>query len=698
MSTEESMLDVYIYETQQLLQSLDDVLLDGEGVEKLTADQINEVFRVMHTIKGASSMMEFDEIAKVAHAVEDVFAQIREFGAADDQWPSVFDLVFRAVSFFNGELAKIQKNGKPDGVDGALIEDLQNQLAEMKSGKKAKKAPKKPAAKKAAAPAENPAEQLAEAVGPIDPALPFYKIKVYFEENCQMEAIRALGVREDLKRICPAVVTEPEDLNAEAAEKAIVQGGLTVFVQSHENPDEINRILDQTLFVKKYAVLPIEGTDEELPASLRVSPPEAEQAATPEEQAGQKGETTSFKKPEELSAAAEGLAKQNFISVNVNKLDALLDMVGEIVTAQSTVISNANFAGKNHDGFDVAAKQLHTLINELQDIVMSIRMLPISTVFQKMRRLVRDMSRKFEKEVELVLVGEETEVDKNVIDSLADPLMHIIRNSLDHGIEDPDTREKNGKPRKGRILLEARTTGSDVIVTISDDGRGLQRDKILQKAREKGLLNKPESEMTDKEVYSLIFLPGFSTKDEVTEYSGRGVGMDVVRRNIGQIGGSLTLESEPGKGTTQIIRIPLTLTIVDGMRFAVGNIRFIIPTASVKAVIKPKPGDIFQDPDGNEMVVIQGECYSVVCLSRLFGIETEVQTPEDGMMMHLTSEERDFCILFDQLDGEYQVVAKSLPAYLSKCILRTEGISGCAVLGDGSINLILDANNLKEKN
>ena len=196
---------------------------------------------------------------------------------------------------------------------------------------------------------------------------------------------------------------------------------------------------------------------------------------------------------------------------------------------------------------------------------MSIRMLPISTVFQKMRRLVRDVSKKVNKEVELVLIGEETEVDKNVIDSLADPLMHIIRNSIDHGIGTPEERIKAGKPEKGRIVLEARTTGSDVIVTVSDDGRGLQRDMILKKAREKGLLSKPESELSDKEVYSLIFLPGFSTKDSVTEFSGRGVGMDVVRRNINQIGGSVSIESEPGRGTTHIIRIPLTLTIVDGM-------------------------------------------------------------------------------------------------------------------------------------
>lgn len=689
MSTEESMLDVYIYETQQLLQSLDDILLDGEGVERLDDDQINEVFRVMHTIKGASSMMEFEEIAKVAHAVEDVFAQIRENGAADEQWPPVFDMVFRAVSFFNGELVKIQTNGKPDGADEQLIADLHRQLAAMKG-----EAAPTPASKVSAAPVSLGEGSAAGG----DPALPYYKIKVIFEPDCKMEAIRALGVREALKKICPQIATEPENLEGDEISRTVAENGLIAYVQTGENPDELDHILNSTLFMKKYSVLPIDGTDEEVPESIRLKSGASEE--TPAEMAAPVAKAAPAAQRANKSAPvptvmSENVAKQNFISVNVNKLDSLLNMVGEIVTAQSMVISNANFGERAHDNFDVAAKQLHNLINELQDIVMSIRMLPVSTVFQKMRRLVRDMSKKVGKDVQLVMLGEETEVDKNVIDSLSDPLMHIIRNSVDHGIESPEERVKLGKPEKGRVVLEARTTGSDVVVTVSDDGRGLQRDKILKKAKEKGLLTKAEEEMTDKEVYSLIFLPGFSTNESVTEYSGRGVGMDVVRKNIGQIGGSVSVESQPGKGTKMIIRIPLTLTIVDGMRFSVSNISFIVPTASVKTAIKPKAGDIFTDPEGNEMIMLLGECYSVIRLSKLFNIDTPVQNPEDGMLMHLTTEEQDFCILFDQLDGEYQVVAKTLPNYLSHCTTRLSGISGCAVLGDGSINLIVDVNGLR---
>ncbi len=690
---EDSMLEVYIYETQQLLQSLDDVLLEGESEKRLTEDQINEVFRSMHTIKGASAMMEFNSIMTMAHAVEDVFSYIREFGAPDERWPEVFDVAFRVVSFINGEMPKIQSGATPDGEDPELVAEVHKILAELKAGGSA------PAAKaEGEAPAE--AAEEAEAAASADSGEPFYKVKVTFEAGCQMETVRALGVKTALTPISVKIATVPEKLDSTETDKYIIQNGLCVYLQTAENPDEIKKIMDGTLFLQKYSVLAIEGTDEEIPESIRIKDntpaPAAVAAEKPVEEPGAAAKNSpAVKKANE--AAAEASTKQNFISVNVNKLDSLLDIVGEIVTAQSMVISNANFAEGRHDSFDIAAKQLRSLINELQDVVMSIRMLPVSNVFQKMKRIVRDMSKKIDKDIELVLVGEETEVDKNVIDCLSDPLMHLVRNSVDHGIESPEERAAAGKPKKGHVYLEAKTTGNDVIVSVTDDGKGLNRQAILRKAYEKGLINKPESDISDKDVYSLIFLPGFSTKEQVTEYSGRGVGMDVVRRNISQIGGSLSVDSTPGKGTTFTIRIPLTLTIVDGMKFHVGDISFIMPTASVQTVLRPGPGDVFVDSNNNEMIILHGQCYSVARMSDLFGVENAIQNPEDGMIMHLIAEGKSFCILFDNLDGEYQVVAKSLPEYLKKCATKLDGISGCAIMGDGSINLILDVNNLAAK-
>ncbi len=677
MSADESMLEVYIYENQQLLETLETILLEGEEEKTLTAEQINEVFRVMHTVKGASSMMEFEGLAHLAHAVEDVFARIREAGAPASQWPTVFDLVFQAVSFFNQELARLQESGTTDGEAVELIDKLHHELAQLKGEQP-------PAASAPAPAASTPAQPAAAAQDQPAAGVPYYKIKVFFEVGCQMEAIRALGVVQSLKSQCASMAYVPADLNAADASQQIIDQGFCLYAQVAGNPDDLKKVLEQTMFLQNYAVLAIDGTDEEIPESIRQS----------EQGTADTAKTAGDTPRAAVDSTVEGVAKQNFISVNVNKLDNLLNIVGEIVTAQSMVVNSANYQMGENDSFDAATKQLRSLINELQDVVMSARMLPVSTVFQKMRRLVRDMSKKIDKEVELRLIGEETEVDKNVIDCLSDPLMHIIRNSIDHGIEDAATRAKNGKSVKGRITLEAHTTGSDVVVTVSDDGKGLQRDAILKKAYEKGLVTKPQSEISDKEAYSMIFLPGFSTKEVVTEFSGRGVGMDVVRRNINQIGGSLSVESEPGRGTTHIIRIPLTLTIVDGLKFSVGNISCIIPTVAVRSAVRPTEKDIFTDSSGNEMMLLQGKCYSLVRLSDIFNVEPRAKTIEEGMVLHVSVDENSFCIFFDALDGEYQVVVKTLPAYLKKCTTSQNGISGCAIMGDGSINLILDVNTL----
>lgn len=675
MNGDESLLDAYICETQQLLESLENTLFSGEQEKKLGSDQVNEVFRIVHTIKGSSSMMEFDGMAKLSHAIEDMFSYIRENGATEQQWPGIFDLVFNAVSFFNGELAKLLNKTEPDGDATDLIQSLEDEFHALKNGAaSAEKAADSSAAGKPSVP-ETGAENA------LSPDAPYYKIKVSFTDGCQMEDVRAFGVVQNLKKIHCRIATIPEDLNDASSTEMIRNSGLCIFIQTEENPDTIEKAIDGTLFLKSRSVLPIEGDDEEIPESIRKSSGE-----------DTKKVSKAASKHAEHAGELESIAKQNFINVNVNKMDSLLNIVGEIVTAQSMVINNADFGDLPHDAFDASAQQLRSLIDELQDIVMNIRMMPVSTLFQKMRRLVRDMGKKFSKEIDLELIGEETEVDKNVIDSLSDPLLHIIRNSVDHGIEDTETRIAKGKPPHGKITLEAKMTGSYVIVTVSDDGKGLQRDAILKKAFEKGLIGSIDEDIPDKDVYALVFLPGFSTKEKVSEYSGRGVGMDVVRKNISKIGGSVTLESEPGKGTTVVMCIPLTLTIVDGMKFNVGSMNFIVPTGPVRSAKKPDPKDVFTDPDGNEMIMLLGKCYSLVRLKEYFNVEDGVTDISDGMIMHIATEQKEFCIFFDHLDGKRQVVVKTLPNYLKQCSTRLDGIGGCAILGDGSINLILDVN------
>lgn len=383
------------------------------------------------------------------------------------------------------------------------------------------------------------------------------------------------------------------------------------------------------------------------------------------------------------------LTKQSIISVSLSKLDKLMDLVGEMVIAEAMVIQNPDLKGLELNNFQKAARQLHKITGEIQDVVMSIRMVPVAPTFLKMHRIVRDMSKKLGKTVQLNLIGEETEVDKNIIDHISDPLMHLIRNAIDHGMELPEEREAIGKSRTGTVTLEARNSGSDVLIIVRDDGKGLDKQKILQRAKENGLLNKPENEMTDQEIYNLIVLPGFSTKDNISEFSGRGVGMDVVTKNIEAIGGSISVESIEEMGSTFTLKIPLTLAIIDGMNVKVGNTCYTIPTISIKESFRPKDTDIIKDPDNNEMIMVRGRCYPVMRLHEYYGVANAVTELTEGIFIMVEAKDRVVCIFADELLGQQQVVVKALPNYI-KNTRKIKGITGCTLLGDGSISLILD--------
>ena len=325
---------------------------------------------------------------------------------------------------------------------------------------------------------------------------------------------------------------------------------------------------------------------------------------------------------------------------------------------------------------------------------MSMRMVSLSNTFQKMNRIVFDVSRKLGKDIEFEMVGEQTEVDKNIIEKISDPLMHIVRNSVDHGIEEKGERLESGKSEKGKVILSAKTEAGKVWISVEDDGKGLDREKILKKARKQGLLddNKPDEAYTDKEVYQFITLPGFSTNEEVTEYSGRGVGMDVVVQNIQSIGGTLDIESTPGFGSIMSLKIPLTLAIIDGIVLETGNSSFVLETGVIKEFVRVKEDMMIYEPNGDEYIMIRGECYPVLRLGRWYGLEEYRESVEDGVMLILEVEEQRVCLLVDKLIGEQEIVVKPIPSYIKK----VKGLSGCTQLGDGSIALILDATGLME--
>lgn len=284
------------------------------------------------------------------------------------------------------------------------------------------------------------------------------------------------------------------------------------------------------------------------------------------------------------------------------------------------------------------------------------------------------------------MIGEDTEVDKNIIENISDPLMHLIRNSIDHGLETPEERRNKGKSETGKVVLEARNAGGEVIISVRDDGKGLDKSKIYEKAYSNKLTNKSESELSEKEIFSFIYQPGFSMKENITEFSGRGVGMDVVSKNIEKIGGIVETESKKDVGTTINLKIPLTLAIMDGMIVTVGYSSYIIPTIAIKESFKPKENEVITDPEGNEIILIRGKCYPVIRLHRKFGTQTNITSMPEGIIIMVEDENVSACLFADVLVGEQQVVVKPLPNYLKK----VNGLAGCTLLGDGSISLIID--------
>ncbi len=693
----DSMLEMYLFESTTLLDQLDEILLQSEKDENLSSDNVNEIFRIMHTIKGSSAMMEFDTISHVSHKLEDLFYIIRDNGIDDEYFQELFDLVLGVSDFLKEEVEKIRQGQKPSGENEELISDITDLLDRMNGNTSAKQsAPKKqsPPDKTPAPAAKEAAPALVETVPAVsaEPAgdssqggQNTYHMHVNFNADCQMENIRAFMLVNKLEAVGKVLTTIPEELNANKDASSIIsQNGFYFSMSTDLSKEEISTMAKGTLSV--YTVEFIDA----LPTSAAKTSPAATAAAASDTGAAKVTAAANTSDAGDTGKGKPGTKQQNLINVDLNKLDTLMDLVGEIVITESMVSGSADLVGLELENFNRAARQLRKLTDELQDIVMSIRMVPIAATFQKMRRIVRDMGKKLDKDVDLVLMGEATEVDKTIIDGIADPLMHLVRNAMDHAIEDKAGRVTAKKDPVGRIILSAQNIGGDIIISVSDDGKGLDAEMILEKAKAKGLLTKPETEYTEKEIFNLLTVPGFSTKEAVTEFSGRGVGMDVVKKNIEKIGGTVTIESTKGTGTNIFFKIPLTLAIIASMEISVGKNIYAIPISNIRESFKAAGNQLLSDPDGNEMIMIRGVCYPIIRLHKVFHIQEAQTEITEGILLLVDSGDRLACILADELLGKHQVVVKPLPVYLSRYAAKGVGIAGCTILGDGSISLILD--------
>ena len=395
---------------------------------------------------------------------------------------------------------------------------------------------------------------------------------------------------------------------------------------------------------------------------------------------------TKTKNKDTAVSSSQYAIKRKDIRVDTERLDKLFNLMGELITAEAMVINNPDLQGMESPNFERAGTYLAKITREMQEITMAIRMIPLDGLFNKMRRLVRDLARKFDKKINLDITGEDTEMDRNVIEEISDPLVHIIRNAIDHGIESTKKRQEVGKSETGNISLDAKYEGNEIWITISDDGAGLNRDKIFELAIKRGIIEE-DAELSDQEVWQLIFEPGFSTSDKVSEISGRGVGMDVVRKNLEKLRGRIDIRSYPGEGTDFILRIPLTLAIIDGITFRVGSMLYSLPLTDILQFHKADIKQITETERGQRVLKLRNDLMPIIELHRFFNASGEAPGLEEGIFIICTVSGKYAALLVDEIIGNRQLVIKAMPAYMGE----VRAISGCSIMGDGDVCLIIDA-------
>ncbi|WP_027086521.1 chemotaxis protein CheA [Cohnella panacarvi] len=674
-----SIIEMFFFESEQLIEQIDRAVLLAEKAGDYSPELVNEILRAMHTIKGSAATMKYSNIAELAHALEDVLHYLREHKPRHVDNSELTDLVLEGSDLIKVELHKLKNGDRNDGDTTDIIVRVRDFLARLDPDN-------------AVGAGISQTEELAE-----DPAQATFSSRsksyfahLVFDDSSGMENLRAFTVAHHLGEMADDCRYEPSDIAVNESSADVIRSeGFRIWFRSAATDEELHQFFSRASYLRSFELSLIEEADTSTDGeangngALRASPdingPPSGDIAPPARQLEREDQTN---------------IQQSIISVHVSKLDKLMDLVGELVISEAMVTQNPDLRGLSLENFMKSARHLRKITSEIQDMVMSIRMVPLTATFHKMYRIVRDVSKKLGKDVQLRLIGEETEVDKNIIERISDPLMHIIRNAIDHGIEMPEDRIRAGKDKAGTITLEARNVGSDVFIAIRDDGGGLDKARILDKARRNGLLHRPAQEMTDKEIYAMIFLPGFSTKEKVSEFSGRGVGMDVVVSNIEAVGGSVWVESEQGAGSDVYFKIPLTLAIIDGMNIRVGHSRFTIPITAIKESFRPTDKDLIRDPNGYEMIMVRGQCYPIVRLHDRFGTDGAKRDLTAGIMIMVESETSTYCLFADELIGEQQVVVKSLPEYI-RAYKKISGLAGCTLLGDGSISLILDVERLR---
>lgn len=640
---------VFFEESQEHLEEMEQLLL-ALDIENPDPEMLNSIFRAAHSIKGGSGIFGFDALGSVTHIMESLLDKIRK--GQMDIAASMVDLFLRSVDQLKDILHSYRSG---EAIDWAGVHQLTQSLELVTSGKS------QPAI------AEREQEQGFGFFTQDEPALP-EDAYGFFD---QPVADDSFGFFEDL----PGPIDRPPETGTVQSASDAVFGFFEELLEP-ENPASIPTTTVATI-VNRAASVQSDAAD------VKKFP---EPALFPTAAANNPAEKNSTPKPK---ANDHVNVESSSIRVDVAKVDQLINLVGEIVITQSMM----NLLGKSLEGalaekFQTVANELERNTREIQEAVMSIRMLPVSFVFNRFPRVVRDLSTKLGKQIELVIEGGETELDKGLTEKLVDPLTHLVRNSIDHGIEPAETRIERGKSATGKVVLRAAQQGGNIVISISDDGGGLNREKILAKARENNI---PIGENPrDEDVWQLIFAPGFSTAAEVTDVSGRGVGMDVVKRNVQSLGGRIDIESRAGQGAIFTIHLPLTLAIVDGMCVAVGNQTFIVPLVHIVESMQPAAKDIKTLAGDDQLLHVRNEYWPILPLYKVMQLEPQFIDASKGIVVLIETTKYRFALFVDALVGQQQVVIKSLEQHYK----RVQGIAGATIMGDGSVALILDVESL----
>lgn len=693
-------LEIFLDESAEHLQTLSDCIMELEK-EPDNKDVINEIFRAAHSLKGMAGTMGYKRMQHVTHDMENVFQEVRSDKIPVDS--QMIDLLFKCLDAIEGYLDNIKETSDEGEEDNeAIVRELNNFIAKANG-----QAAEEPSAAKEAEPEKKSEETASDNEGnkkylnfdltdkerqtimtAKDSGMHIYGMTIVVQKECLLKAARAFLVFRAVEELGEILVYRPSSQDIEDEKFDL---DFSFYIASPESFEKIQAAAKNVSEIED--VLGEELTDFTQQAE------EEKKEETKPAVAGQEQKPAA--KPAESSKNTAPAAKKNgtgkpatnrTVRVDIEKLDALMNQVSELIIAKNSLVStsSAEDGGFNNQGFHEQIEYLERITTSLHESVMKVRMVPIESVVNKFPRMIRDLSRTLNKKMELVMTGEDTELDRTVVDQIGDPLQHLLRNSADHGLEDTEVRKQRGKPETGNIFLNAYQEGNNVIIQVGDDGNGIDTEAIKQKALERGLVTPEQAEaLSEKEIINFLFMPSFSMAKKITDISGRGVGLDVVKSNIEQLGGDVEVKTKLGEGTTFTVRLPLTLAIIQALMVGVRDEKYAIALGSI-ANIESVPVSTIKYVEAKEVIHLRGSVIPLVRLDQLLDIEPREDEPENITVVIVKRGDSQVGIVVDDLMGQQEIVIKSLGKYINGNKL----ISGATILGDGEVALILDVNTL----